>query len=243
MSDPFVTIFNEYRHERREGPARALYPDGIHGALRAALEEAGGARVATATLDEPEHGLDQARLDGTDVLLWWGHLAHDEVDDAVVERVRRAVLAGMGLVVLHSGHFSKPFTRLLGTHGRLRWREAGEREHLWNLRPDHPILAGIGDVITLEHEEAYGERFDVPEPDELLMLSWFAGGDVFRSVATWRRGFGRIVYVRPGHETYPTYHHPEIRRLIVQAAHWAAARVRRDEAEAPQAEPLEPLDD
>ena len=124
-------------------------------------------------------------LDATDVLLWWGHVAHDQVSDAVVDRVQHAVLGGMGLVVLHSGHFSRPFRRLMGTSCSLRWREAGEHERLWNLRPDHPVMAGIPDHIELAEEEMYGERFDIPDPDELLMIGWFPGGEVFRSVCSW----------------------------------------------------------
>jgi trehalose utilization protein len=127
----------------------------------------------------------------------------------------------------------------MGTHGSLRWREADEKERLWNLVPGHPILEGIPDHFELEHEEMYGERFDVPEPDELLMLSWFQGGDVFRSLCTWRRGHGRVVYFRPGHETYPTYHHPHVRTIVANAARWAGRRVTRDARRSPQVEALE----
>src|SRR5690606_28425989 len=160
-----------------------------------------------------------------DTLLWWGHVAHDEVTSDTVECVHRHVLAGMGLVVLHSGHEAKVFKRILGTSGALRWREAGEREIHWNLEPSHPILDGIGECIDLPHEEMYGERFDVPPPDETLMISWFAGGEVFRSLCTWHRGHGRVVYFRPGHESYPTYHNADILRVVGNAARWAARRV------------------
>ena len=236
-----VTIWNEYLHELDNDLVRGIYPDGIHGALAEAFGERGGFEVRTATLRQPGHGLSEQILADTDVLLWWGHRAHAEVEDDTVELVHRAVLSGMGLVVLHSGHVSKPFKRVLGTHGSLRWREADEKERLWNLRPDHPILAGVPERIELPQEEMYGERFDIPEPDELLMISWFQGGEVFRSLCTWRRGLGRVVYFRPGHEAYPTYHHPEIRRIVVQAAEWAQARIRHDAAKSPQAESLEPV--
>lgn len=241
MSDVKVVIWNEYLHEIENAGVAELYPTGIHGALADAFRERGGFSVGTATLREEGHGLSRERLADTDVLLWWGHKAHHEVDDATAAMVHEAVLSGMGLVVLHSGHMSKPFKRTLGTHGTLRWREADEKERLWNLRPDHPILADVPDQITLEQEEMYGERFDVPEPDELLMLSWFQGGEVFRSLCTWRRGLGRVVYFRPGHETYPTYHHPEIRRIVVQAAAWAAARIRRDASTCPNTDAFEPV--
>ncbi len=236
-----VLIWNEHLHEVENETVRALYPAGIHGALAEAFEEVGGFEVGTATLNEPDHGITPARLQETDVLLWWGHKAHDRVSDAAAEAVQEAVLSGMGLVVLHSGHLSKPFRRLLGTHGSLRWREADEKERLWNLRPDHPILEGVPDQVTLEQEEMYGERFDVPDPDELLMISWFQGGEVFRSLCTWQRGYGSVVYFRPGHETYPTYHHPDVRRIVVQAGRWAAARLRRDARDSPNADALEPV--
>jgi len=237
-----VTIFNEFLHEVEEESVRRVYPDGIHAALASAVREhVPDAEVRTATLREPEHGLPQEVVDATDVLLWWGHKAHAEVSDAVAQRVQRAVLDGMGLVVLHSGHLSKPFLRLLGTHGSLRWREADEKERLWNLQPGHPILAGVPDHFELEHEEMYGERFDVPDPDELLMISWFQGGEVFRSLMTWRRGHGRVVYFRPGHETYPTYHHPIVRRIVANAAVYAAARLRHDDSACPNPAALEPV--
>ena len=218
---PRVTVWNEYRHEHANPTVAALYPHGIHEAVAAPLR-AQGLDVATATLDEPEHGLNASRLAATDVLVWWGHKAHGEVADAIVERVHARVLEGMGLVALHSAHFSKIFKRLMGTGCDLKWREADERERLWVVDPSHPIVAGLPEVITLEHEEMYGEHFDIPPPDELFLLSWFQGGEVFRSGCTWRRGKGRIAYLRPGHETYPTYHNAEIQMLIQNAVHWAA---------------------
>ena len=218
---PRVTVWNEYRHEHANPVVAGIYPQGIHEAVAAPLR-ALGLDVATATLDEPEHGLSAARLAKTDVLVWWGHKAHGEVADAIVERVHARVLEGMGLVALHSAHFSKIFKALMGTGCDLKWREAGERERLWVVDPTHPIVAGLSEVITLEHEEMYGEHFDIPPPDELFLLSWFQGGEVFRSGCTWRRGQGRIAYLRPGHETYPTYHDAQIQMLILNAVRWAA---------------------
>lgn len=219
-----VLIWNEFRHERNKPEVAAIYPDGIHTALAKGIAGS-DVETRTATLDEPEQGLPDDRLDWADVLVWWGHGAHKEVTDRSVEKVHERVLAGMGLVVLHSGHESKIFKRVLGTSGALRWREAGEQEILWNLEPSHPILEGIGDCIELPHEEMYGERFDVPPPDETLMISWFQGGEVFRSLCTWRRGHGRVVYFRPGHETYPTYHNEEVLRVIGNSVRWAARRI------------------
>jgi trehalose utilization protein len=237
-----VTIWNEYLHELEHESVGALYPEGIHGALRAAvLERHPDALVRTATLREPDHGLSDELLADTDVLFWWGHKAHAEVSDAWAAKVHQAVLAGMGLVVLHSGHFSKPFKRVLGTNASLLWREADEKERLWNLQPTHPIMAGVPDHFELEQEEMYGERFDVPEPDELLMISWFQGGEVFRSLCTWRRGHGQVVYFRPGHETYPTYHHPHVKRIVANAAAWARRRVARATDTCTRSVELEPV--
>jgi trehalose utilization protein len=219
MEAPRVTVWNEHRHEKSDEEVARVYPDGIHGALAEALREE-GIEVRTATLDEPEHGLGEAALEATDVLLWWGHLAHDEVADEVLERVHRRVLGGMGLVVLHSGHFSRIFKKLMGTSCDLKWRH-DDRERLWVVAPGHPIAEGIGEYFELE-EEMYGEPFDVPPPEELVLVSWFGGGEVFRSGLCYRRGRGRIFYFRPGHETLPTYHHPAVRRVIQNAVRWAA---------------------
>ncbi len=216
-----VTVWNEFRHELHNEAVRALYPQGMHRVIADSLLASGGMDVRTATLDEPEHGLGAAVLADTDVLIWWGHMAHAEVEDEVVKRVQKRVLEGMGLIVLHSGHFSKIFRALLGTTGCLKWREAAEKERLWNLEPNHPITAGIGDYIELPHTEMYGERFDIPTPDKLIFISWFEGGEVFRSGCCWERGHGRIFYFRPGHETYPIFYNAEVMRVIANAVRWA----------------------
>ncbi|MFO1538984.1 MAG: ThuA domain-containing protein [Chloroflexota bacterium] len=235
-----VTIWNEFIQELRDEPVRRIYPDGMHRVLADALGARGDLTVRTATLAEPEHGLTADVLAATDTLVWWGHVAHEQVGDAVVARVRDAVLGGMGLVVLHSGHFSRPFTTLLGTSCSLAWREDGQHERLWNLRPGHPILEGIGETVELAEEEMYGERFDIPEPDELLMIGWFPGGEVFRSLCTWTRGLGRIVYFQPGHETHPTFHDRQITRIIGNASAWAARRISMDVTQARNPAPREP---
>ncbi len=219
-----VTIWNEFVHERSKEEVARIYPEGIHEALRAALEAKLGSRICArcATLDQPEHGLSSDVLKQTDVLLWWGHAAHEQVADEVVARVQRRVLEGMGLIVLHSGHGSKIFRRLMGTECMLRWREAGEMERLWFTSPGHPILAGLpGDYLELPTTEMYGEHFDIPEPDELLLISWFEGGEVFRSGCTFKRGQGKIFYFRPGHETYPIYYHDGVQQILANAVRWA----------------------
>lgn len=220
-----ATVWNEYKHELRHEAIRAIYPEGIHGAIAAFLREA-GMEAGTATLAEPEHGLTQEVLDRTDVLLWWGHMAHHEVEDAIVERVYKRVMDGMGLIVLHSGHASKIFRKLCGTDSELlRWREANEKEILWVMDPSHPIVQGVPDHIILPHEEMYGETFIIPKPDELVFVSWFEGGEVFRSGVTYTRGRGKIFYFRPGHETFPTFHNKDIQQVITNAVRWAAPAV------------------
>ena len=215
-----VTVWNENRHEQISEKVRAAYPEGIHGAIKGFLQEA-GMDVTTATLDEPSHGLTDEVLRNTDVLVWWGHMAHGEVTDEVVDKVYERVLKGMGLIVLHSGHFAKIFKKLMGTGCDLKWRDETDSERIWIVDPTHPIAEGVGEFIDLEIEEMYGEHFDIPMPDELVMISWFKGGEVFRSGCTFKRGNGKIFYFRPGHETHPTYYHKDIQRVIVNAVRWA----------------------
>ncbi|RDW18851.1 ThuA domain-containing protein [Oceanobacillus chungangensis] len=215
-----IVVWNENCHEKVNETVASIYPKGIHGAIADFLSEAGH-EVTTATLEEPEHGLSEELLNNTDVLVWWGHMAHEEVQDDVVERVKQRVLDGMGLIVLHSGHFSKIFKSLMGTGCDLKWRESDDKERVWNVDPSHPIAKGIGEYFEIEKEEMYGEHFDIPAPDELIFVSWFTGGEVFRSGATFKRGRGKIFYFRPGHETYPTYHQAEVQQVIKNAVAWA----------------------
>lgn len=219
-----VLVWNENVHETTQPEIRAIYPDGIHGAIAEGLTELLGddVEVRTATLAEPEHGLTEEALAGTDVLLWWGHMAHDQVDDDVVARVQRHVLGGMGLLVLHSGHFSKIFIRLMGTTCSLAWRNDAERELVWTTGPGHPIAAGVEQPIVVEQQEMYGEHFDIPNPDEVVFISSFEGGEVFRSGVTFTRGRGRVFYFSPGDQEYPVYFHPQVRRVLANAVRWAA---------------------
>ncbi|TQJ41184.1 trehalose utilization protein [Arthrobacter sp. SLBN-112] len=221
-----VLVWNEGVHEALNEPAHIgrIYPDGIHGAIADGLREAlPDADISTATLhSNEEHGLSEETLARTDVLLWWGHKAHAEVSDHVVERVHRHVLGGMGLIVLHSGHFAKIFTRLLGTSCSLAWRNDGEQELVWTVKPSHPIADGVENPIVIPEQEMYGELFDIPDPDDLIFISSFDGGEVFRSGVTFTRGKGRIFYFSPGDQEYPVYHHPQIQRVIANAVSWAA---------------------
>lgn len=228
MSSPVrVTVWHEYRHEHKNETVAKLYPEGMHAAMKSAIEEHLGSEVVvrTATLDEPEHGLTDQVLAETDVLTWWGHCAHGDVRDDIVDKVQRRVLEGMGLVVLHSGHYSKIFKRLLGTTCSLRWREAAEKERIWCINPGHPIADGLTDeYFELEETEMYGELFDIPEPDELIFISWFEGGEVFRSGCTFTRGKGKIFYWRPGHETFPLYYDANVRRVLANGVKYVAPK-------------------
>ncbi|MDR7001053.1 ThuA domain-containing protein [Neobacillus niacini] len=234
-----VTVWNENRHEQKNPVVKEIYPQGIHGAIAGFLGDK-GLDVKTATLDEPEHGLSDEVLSNTDVLVWWGHLAHHEVADEIVDKVHQRVLDGMGLIILHSGHFSKIFKKLMGTSCDLKWREADDKERIWVVDPSHPIVDGLGETIELEKEEMYGEHFDIPAPDQLVFVSWFEGGEVFRSGCTYQRGNGRIFYFRPGHETYPTYYHPDIQKVITNAVKWAQP-VKRNRPVYGNAKPLEAI--
>ena len=233
-----VIVWNEFRHEKQNKSIKKIYPDGMHAAISEHLNKEKNINARTATLDEPEHGLTDKALKNTDVLIWWGHGAHEEVSDKIVRKVQKRVLEGMGLIVLHSGHFSKIFKALMGTNCSLRWREIGEKERLWNIAPSHPITQSIGEYIELPHTEMYGERFDIPEPDKLIFVSWFEGGEVFRSGCTWQRGYGRIFYFRPGHETYPIFYNKDVLKIITNAVRWARPRIMRQHT-CPNPEPLE----
>jgi trehalose utilization protein len=235
-----VTVWNEGRHEQTSEEVKRVYPKGIHGAIAEHLSTHDDMEVRTATLDEPDHGLSGAVVQSTDVMTWWGHMAHEDVSDEVVARVRTRVLEGMGLICLHSAHFSKIFRSLMGTNCSLKWREAGEKERLWNIEPSHPIAQGIGEYFELPHVEMYGERFDIPTPDNLVFMSWFQGGEVFRSGCTWQRGHGRIFYFRPGHETFPIFYDENVMKVLTNAVRWAAPRVLMPD-NCPQVEALEPL--
>lgn len=217
-----ITIWNEFIHEKKAEAVAKLYPEGIHGALAKGLGSNPLFEIRTATLSEPEHGLTDEVLDNTDVLFWWGHVGHKEVSDEVAERVQKRVLGGMGFVALHSAHMSKPFMRLMGTSCDLKWRESGDRERIWVIEPSHPIANGLPEYIEIPEVETYGERFDIPAPDELVFISWFSGGEVFRSGCCYRRGLGKIFYFKPGHETYPIFYMEDVLKVLDNAARWAA---------------------
>lgn len=215
-----VTVWNEFRHEREDEEVKAVYPSGIHNCIKDFLSKDEELNVRTATLDEENCGLSDDVLNSTDVLIWWGHCHHDKVPDELVEKIYNRVMCGMGFIALHSAHFSKPFKRLMGSTCSLKWRD-GDRERLWCVLPSHEIAKDVPEQIVIPVEEMYGERFDVPTPDELIFIGWFNGGEVFRSGCAWNKGLGRVFYFQPGHESNPTYHIPEVQKIITNAVHWA----------------------
>lgn len=227
-----VTVWNEFYHEKTKENVRKIYPNGIHNAIADFLR-CDDISVRTATLDDEECGLTQEVIDDTDVLIWWGHMKHGDVPDEVVDRVQDAVLRGMGMIFLHSAHNSKPFRRLLGTSCNLGWREDGDMERLWVCAPSSPIVEGLGKYFDLPHEETYCEPFDIPEPDRLVLIGWFEGGEVMRSGCCYNRGNGRIFYFQPGHETFPTFYVPEVQTVIRNAVRWAFPTYRIDKLTCP----------
>jgi len=237
-----VTVWNEGRHEKQLDACKEIYPDGMHAVIAGFLNAEPDIEAGTATLDEPEHGLTDRVLAETDVLTWWGHMAHGEVQDEIVDKVHQRVLDGMGLLCFHSAHFSKIFRKVTGTSCTLKWREIGEKERLWVVQPGHPIVRGIGEYIELPHTEMYGEFFDVPEPDDLVFISWFAGGEVFRSGVCYYRGCGKVFYFRPGHETFPIFKDRQIQKVILNAVRWAAGPGADFKPKVANVEPLEQLE-
>lgn len=232
-----VTVWNEYRHEVTKEHVAKIYPDGIHGLIASFLRKR-GFEVKTATLLEPEHGLTDEVLENTDVLIWWGHCRHKDVRDDIVDKVYERVMRGMGLIVLHSGHYSKIFKRLMGTSCSLKWH-ISEKERIWTVAPNHPIAKGVDETFVLPEEEMYGERFDIPEPEEVIFMSWFSGGYVFRSGCTFKRGLGKIFYFRPGHEEFASFHNENVQKIIGNACEWACPNKIDGPLSAPCVAPLE----
>lgn len=213
-----ITVFCE----KVDNPeAVKIYPEGFG----KAIADVFGEDVTLVTQNWGEDGsklLDV--LEDTDVLVWWAHCMHasvsDEVSAAVCDRVRR----GMGFIALHSAHLCKPLKGLLGTTCTLKWRESGDNERLWVVAPGHPIVEGIGEYADVEKEEMYGEYFDIPTPDELVLIGWFKGGEVFRGGCVFNRGYGKIFYFNPGHETYPTYRNEKVKRIMRNAAEYVCPK-------------------
>ena len=189
-----VLVWNEFKHEQENPRVAAIYPNGIHNVIAEFLGKEEDIDVKTATLYDENCGITKEILDNTDVIIWWGHMAHDQVPDEVAEMVKDAVLEGMGAIFLHSAHHSKPFKMLMGTSCNLTWRESEDSEILWVIDPSHPITTGIDRYFCLDREETYGEPFVIPNPDKVLLIANYSGGEVFRSGVLYERGNGKIFY-------------------------------------------------
>ena len=235
-----VTVWNENQHEKSNPKICEFYPGGLHEYIASFLRS-DEIEVRCATLDDEECGLTNEVLDDTDVLIWWGHMAHAKVPDAVVDRVQEHIQRGMGFIALHSAHFSKIFRRMMGTTCSLKWRD-GARERIWTIMPNHPIAAGVDETFVLEPEEMYGERFDIPTPDEVIFLGWFNGGEVFRSGCTFTRGHGKIFYFQPGHESNPSFKNENVQKIIRNAVKWTCPVQKNIEITCPHFKALEKID-
>ena len=220
-----VLVWNENQHEKKDENVAKIYPNGIHECLKSFLQT-DDINVTTATLDDENCGITKEILDNTDVILWWGHCNHGDVPDEVAQLVKDAVLSGMGAIFLHSAHHSKPFKLLMGTSCNLSWREDGDSERIWVTKPGHPILDGIDRYFDLPHEETYAEPFDIPNPDEVILISSYSGTEVFRSGCCFNRGAGKIFYFQPGHETFPTYYDKNVQTIIKNAVKWVKPHTR-----------------
>jgi trehalose utilization protein len=218
-----VTVWNEFYHERHNQSVREIYPDGIHGKIADFLSADGGMLCRTATLDEPEHGLSVEVLEQTDVLVYWAHCRHAFFEDEIAARVQQYVLRGMGLVLLHSGHGSKLFKRLMGTNCGLAWSLDGDLScRVCVIDQAHPITQGIPQYFWIDKDEMYGEPFAIPQPDQQILITWYPGGEVFRSGCCWHRGKGRIFYFSAGHEEFPVFDNEYVQKIIINGVKWAS---------------------
>ena len=215
-----VTIWNEFRHEKINEAVKAIYPNGIHAFIKEFLQSEADMNVTICSLDDPEQGLNDDLLNNTDVLIWWGHKCHEEVSDALVEKVKARVFSGMGFIPLHSSHRSKPFQAILGTNGNLTWGR-NEIAIVWNLCPTHPIADGIPSHFEL-FDELYSEPFFIPKPDDIVFGTWYEDGNIFRGGITYTRGLGKIFYFHPGHETCKSFKNEYVQKIIKNAIRWCA---------------------
>jgi trehalose utilization protein len=236
-----VTIWNEYDDEQKKEKVTSVYPDGLHNTIAKFLSQDPDISVSVSLINDPEQGLGDDVLNNTDVLIWWGHLHHNKVEDIYVKRVTERVQKGMGAIFLHSAHKSKPFMSLMGTSGYLGWREANEKSRVWTAAPSHPIAHGLPDQFLLESEEMYSEPFGIPEPLATVFISWFEGGNVFRSGVTFKREYGKIFYFQPGHETNASYHNPHVQKIITNAVKWARPNKMAASLDCPNLEALEKI--
>lgn len=226
-----VVVWDEKLHEKEER-VREVYPNGIAaeiaGGIKKELTSANDCEIVCLNSDIEEFGFTEETLNETDVLVFWAHRSHDVFPDEIVERICNRVMKGMGLIVLHSAHLSKVFKRLMGTSCTLKYR-FGDFARVWTTTPSHPIARGIPEFFDLEEEEMYGEFFDIPKPDDVVFTTWFYGGNIFRGGCTWQRGFGKVFYFHPGHDTNLAYYNPTVLKVISNAVLWVAPTKEREE--------------
>jgi len=220
------------------------YKNYLGNAIAEFLAKVPGVRVVSANINEPQQGLSQERLARAQVILWWGHVRHADVDDSKVESIVARVKQGKTVfVALHSAHYSKPFKRLLGTRCGFAYvdsnRGRGYREKLVVTNPNHPITEGLSD-FEIPRTEIYAEPFEVPFPDKVLLYGYWDNGHSFPDLCYWSVGArgvaalarervrlpGKVVYFRPGHETFPIFHQPEVQECIRRIVLWAGSQVR-----------------
>ena len=231
MPDEAFSGFSQFV-ARASQKVHEVYPNGHMTPIIEELQKDPDIRVTYTTMYDAEYGLSDELIDNTDVLIWWAHLMHNCIPDEKVKKIIDRIHRGMGFVALHSAHKSKPFMGILGTSGTLRWRE-GDFCRVWNINPTHPIAAGIPESFELCEEEMYGEYFDIPKPDDIVFMSWYRGGELFRSGCTWTRGYGKVFYFQPGHETSPSYNNPTVLKIIHNAVRWAAPVLWRENMDCP----------
>lgn len=201
-----------------------VYPDGIRAVIADALK-ADGIDTRTRSIEDKQQGVIDADLAWADVLLWWGHLKHDEITDETVDRIEDAVREdGLGFISLHSSHYARPFKRLVDASGDLgEYRfDDDESESVGVVAADHPIAEGVDD-FTIPEAEMFGDPFDVPEPETVVLHSMYSNGDEeMDSGITFQFGEGRGFYLRSGHEEFEIYYMNEIQQILVNATRWAA---------------------
>jgi trehalose utilization protein len=211
-----------------EGTApKEVYPKDINGAIAEGLAPLEGWEVVTASLDDPQQGLPDDLLNRADVLIWWVHKRHGEVDDALVEKIAKRVKEdGMGFIALHSAHFAKPNKKLMGT--ACSWKyylvDISETKVIVKV-PSHPIAQGLSD-FTIGNSERYGDPYAVPPPKALVFegISKLTNGETDKSKLgfTWNVGKGKMFYFQGGHETNPIFFDANVRKMMLNAVRWAA---------------------
>jgi trehalose utilization protein len=105
-----VLVWDEQQPEQKQAYGEKFLGETI----AAHLATKPGLQVKTAALSSPDQGLAAAQLEETDVLIFWSHKKNAELSDKHAEEITRRVQEGkLGLITLHSAHWSKPFIKLM----------------------------------------------------------------------------------------------------------------------------------